>query len=286
MDATRFGVSVVLSLLIAVRGYSKKSLDKTGAVAGLITGFVTCFCGYRLGVTLIMFFISSSFLTKYNSVKKEKLEDHFKEGGQRNWIQVICNSGPATLASVAYFFLRREEIFLDYKNFFWETFCLAFILGFYACCNGDTWASEIGITSSSQPFLITTLKRVPTGTNGGISLLGTSASVAGGAFIGLVFWISSVVFAEAGAADVVVPPQWPIIVLGLLGGSLGSLIDSYLGATLQYSGYSPVLKKIINKPNPTLKRISGQDILDNHQVNLLSAALTGLFIAGTARAIF
>lgn len=31
-------------------------------------------------------------------------------------------------------------------------------------------------------------------------------------------------------------PQWPIMVVGGLGGFLGSLLDSILGATLQYSG--------------------------------------------------
>lgn len=31
-------------------------------------------------------------------------------------------------------------------------------------------------------------------------------------------------------------PQWPIIVLGGIGGLLGSIVDSILGATLQYSG--------------------------------------------------
>lgn len=33
-------------------------------------------------------------------------------------------------------------------------------------------------------------------------------------------------------------PQWPIIVFGAAAGLLGSIVDSYLGATMQYSGKS------------------------------------------------
>lgn len=31
-------------------------------------------------------------------------------------------------------------------------------------------------------------------------------------------------------------PQWPIIIIGGIGGLFGSIFDSILGATLQYSG--------------------------------------------------
>lgn len=38
--------------------------------------------------------------------------------------------------------------------------------GAIACCNGDTWASEIGtVIGADDPFLITTRKKVPKGKN-------------------------------------------------------------------------------------------------------------------------
>lgn len=44
-------------------------------------------------VALAAFFFSSSKATKYRQDIKKKIEKDFKEGGQRNWVQVLCNGG-------------------------------------------------------------------------------------------------------------------------------------------------------------------------------------------------
>lgn len=45
------------------------------------------------------------------------------------------------------------------------------IAGALACCNGDTWASELGaVMSSGEPILITSLQPVPRGVYSGSRL--------------------------------------------------------------------------------------------------------------------
>mmetsp|Transcript_8914 Transcript_8914/g.19749 ORF Transcript_8914/g.19749 Transcript_8914/m.19749 type:complete len:278 (+) Transcript_8914:2-835(+) len=274
---------------MSLRGYRKRSLDASGARAAFLVGVISCTASVRFGLTLIAFFASSSKLTKLGAARKREIEEAHQEGGNRNWVQVAANGALGTLVAAAFFVCTRSgathpELPLHWRVAPVESVLQAAYLCHYACCNADTWASELGVLGRGKPRLITSLRQVPVGTNGGVSLRGTAASVAGGLFIGLVFYaVGGALGPPPLASDPPPPPQWRLLPFGAAAGLVGSMIDSLLGATLQYSGYCEKRRLVVESPGPNVQHISGRNVLDNHQVNFLSSVITtGLGAASTS----
>lgn len=98
-------VSFLVALIMAGGGFLKKSLNLSGAIAAFFVGIVTFHSSVRAGITLIVFFVSSSVITRLGKKRKRQVEgEHFQEGGQRSWVQVISNA-PATLLCIALYFV-------------------------------------------------------------------------------------------------------------------------------------------------------------------------------------
>ncbi|KAL8514688.1 hypothetical protein ACS0TY_013687 [Phlomoides rotata] len=272
-DLVQLLVAAVLSAAIATRSYRRKSLDLSGAFSGFAVMTIHIAVNYRFGAVLLVFFFTSSMFTKFGEDKKKRVEADFKEGGQRNWIQVLFNSGIATiLVLIAWKQVGTQDFCLNSKESSLMTSLVGGIIGHYCCSNGDTWSSELGVLSKEQPRLITTLKPVRRGTNGGVTMAGLLAAAAGGSVLGLTFVIFG--FISTTCTFDIALKQLLIIPVSALAGLCGSVIDSLLGATLQYSGFCSVRNKVVGKPGPTVKKISGLSLLDNDAVNLVSILLT------------
>ncbi|XP_021903197.1 protein PGR [Carica papaya] len=268
-------MAVLISSFIAIRAYRRNSLDLSGALSGFIVMTLHFAVGFRFGAMLLAFFLTSSKLTKVGEEKKRRIDADFKEGGQRNWLQVIINSGIASILVLSIWKLTgQQDHCLDSKESTSITALIGGIIGHYACCNGDTWSSELGVLSDAQPRLITTFKRVQRGTNGGVTAAGLLAAIVAGSVIGLTFVLFG--FLTTKCSYDVALKQLLVIPLSALAGLCGSLIDSLLGATFQFSGFCTVRNKVVGKPAPTVKKISGVSILDNNAVNLVSVLLTSL----------
>jgi uncharacterized protein (TIGR00297 family) len=93
-----------------------------------------------------------------------------------------------------------------------------------ATAAADTCASEVGKAYGRRTVLITTLRPVPPGTEGAVSLEGTMAGLAGGALVGAV-----------GAA--VGLYSWPVAAVVAAAGLLGSLAESVLGTVAERKGW-------------------------------------------------
>jgi uncharacterized protein (TIGR00297 family) len=156
----------------------------------------------------------------------------------------------------------------------------AAFIGAMATVNADTWATEIGVLSAHQPRMITTGKPVQVGTSGGVTILGTTATAAGGIFISLM----AIVFALL-AGDSSLSPSL-IFITGTVSGLAGALFDSLLGATVQAIYFCDNCKKETEKTlhtcgKPT-RMIRGWKWLDNDLVNFTSSIIGAAVAAGLA----
>lgn len=277
----RWLFSILIPLVLTIRAVKRNSLNRSGALGALLVGFVLTMANYSFFSSLLAFFITSSKLTRWGGAEKKKIDADYKEGGQRNWVQVFCNGGvPTELALLYMIEVGPGEMPIDFgKQYSASWMCLS-LLGALACSTGDTWASELGpVLSKSKPRLITTWEEVPTGTNGGVTTVGLVASFIGGLTVGGAYFVTQQLFVEdLHLAD----PQWPIILYGGVAGLLGSMLDSFLGANMQYSGFDSSIGKVVSYESATTYRICGKPILDNNAVNLFSSVLIALVLPGLA----
>ncbi|CAO2199254.1 unnamed protein product [Urochloa humidicola] len=281
----RAAVAVVAGGAIAARAVRRKSVDSSAVFVGVPAMVAHTVAGYRFAGLLLVFFFTSSRVTRIGEARKRALDPEFKEGGQRNWKQVLSNSGIASFLVVLIALVTGgADRCLDSKESTFVTALIGGVIGHYACCNGDTWSSELGILSKAEPRIITTFKRVRKGTNGGVTIYGLLAAAAAGFSIGLAFVLIG--FLTTQCASDVFWRQLLVIPLATAAGLCGSLIDSILGATVQYSGFCSVRKKVVGVDGPTVTRISGMNLLDNNGVNVVSIFLTTVLTAVACTYIF
>jgi uncharacterized protein (TIGR00297 family) len=211
----------VLGVLIAVLAWRGLALSASGAVAAaLVGGLVFGLGGVSWAVLLLAFFISSSCLSRAFARRKAGVNEKFSKGSRRDGGQVLANGGLGALLAITHAIFPSQS---------WPWLAFA---GAMAAVNADTWATELGVLSRALPRRITTGKVVERGASGGISVLGTLAALAGAALI-------------AGLAALFSAGREVTFVLGVipLAGLLGSLFDSFLGATVQVIYRCPACDK-------------------------------------------
>lgn len=259
-------IAFLLSGLVAAGAFWRGSLSTSGAAGALLVGTIIYgLGGWQWGVILALFFVTSSALSHYKELEKREASEKFDKGHRRDIGQVMANGGLGALIALG-------------NGIAPHPLWLPLFIGVMATVTADTWATELGTLSKQPPRLITTGRRVEIGTSGGVSVLGTAVSLAGGLLIGLV-------------AGLMTPLSLLVaLLIGGAGGLSGSLMDSFLGATVQRVYYNVEKQKETEKkqnargePNRPLR---GWRWMNNDVVNLLSSALGGFVSTGLYTLLF
>jgi uncharacterized membrane protein len=85
-------------------------------------------------------------------------------------------------------------------------------------------------------------QHVRKGTNGGVTKTGLLAAAAGGSVIGLSYVLLELLTIRCGSDKIA--KQLLVIPVATVAGLGGSIIDSLLGATVQYSGFCSIRQKV------------------------------------------
>jgi len=270
-------IGLACSTGIAGMAYAKRSLSGSGFLAAVILGTVMYALGSAVWYgSLIAFFVSSTLWSKWKKHAKEEAESGYEKTGRRDAGQVFANGGLGLLLCVAHWAYPHP--------LWWYSF-----LGVMAAVTADTWATEIGGLSRRPPRSIKTGRLVAPGTSGGVTGLGIGASLAGGLFIGIVVWALLYVPGQT-APDVFTAALRPAAMVGITGlaGIIGSLSDSWIGATWQQmyrcSACGREMEQTRHCSMPTMP-IRGLTGWNNDVVNVVGSLVGGVSAALLALAL-
>lgn len=214
---------IIFLVIFSLFSYYKHLLDFEGVLVANIVGLAAISYAPNPLISffaVVVFFIIAEIASNYPKKKHEK----------RNVFNVVGNSLPALLSIILIVIFPENAV--------------AFELAFFAAVSAalaDTLSSEIGYYSKKDPIMITTLKKVPRGTDGGVTLLGEGAALIGGLIIATIYYFTYHNIVLAG--------------LVVIAGLVGTNIDSIFGAIFE-------TRKILN----------------NMQVNLIGSSSGAIFV--------
>ncbi|MFV0560106.1 MAG: DUF92 domain-containing protein [Enterococcus sp.] len=254
-------LGVILSGGFLVFAFFLRLLTFDGCLVAWILGTLIIGFGPWYSIFLVGFFFLSSgsihLLKTLLFIKKEPLSSDTT----RNARQVFANIFPAVSFLIVYSVTGSFSCLL------------AFVVGISGATS-DTWASEIGTLASKRPRSILTGAKLPTGLSGGISPLGTFASLLGASAISFLFVFC--LFLTGTTIDALAK----IFVTCTVFGFLISIFDSLLGALFQVRYQCTFCNQLTDAPYhhglPT-KKVKGITWMTNNWVNFFSNLLGILF---------
>jgi uncharacterized protein (TIGR00297 family) len=208
-----FIVAVLVNAALAIASLAAGAVSLSGVVGGFLLGFIILyFGGWDSFAVLVTFFVFGSLATQLGYHKKAALGVAQEDKGRRGAKNALAKCSVAAAASIAWYIA---------KNYGWQDNQLQWILvitaGSFATALFDTVSSEIGQLYGKHPYLITTLRPAPVGTDGAVSVEGTLAGLGAGVFLGAI-----------GAAVGLYAPLG--IAFVAIGAFVGTTFESIMGA--------------------------------------------------------
>lgn len=208
----RLPAALALNLAVAWAGHRAHTVSATGALIGAIIGIAVFIgAGWQGWTLLLVTFLAAAVASRLGLQRKLLLGIAEERGGRRGPGNAIANTGVAAIAAV-----------IALTGHSAEAARLAFAAALTAG-GSDTIASEIGKAWGRRTWSITSLAHVAPGTSGAMSLEGTLAGVAGAFGLGAIAVALGLIRLEW---------LWPVVI----GATAGSLLESWLGATLEAPG--------------------------------------------------
>jgi uncharacterized protein (TIGR00297 family) len=204
--AVQFLTAFFVTAAFATLAYTLGTVSRSGVLGGLLVGTAIYAClGPRGFAVLALFVVGGSLLTRLGYGSKQRTGTAQEHGGRRGARNALANCSVAVLCAI----LAAATG--------WDQFTVAFVASLGAAF-ADTSESEIGQLFSRTPRLISTLRIVPPGTDGAVSLPGTIAGVAA----------AGLTAALALALGLLETPETAFFVA--TAAFLGTLADSLIGA--------------------------------------------------------
>jgi uncharacterized protein (TIGR00297 family) len=164
--ASHLLIALLVTATFAALAYALGMVSRDGALGGLVVGtLIYASLGPRGFAVLALFVVGASILTRLGYRSKQRAGTAQERGGRRGAKNAFANCTVAVLCAV----LAAATGF--------PTFAAAFAASLGAAF-ADSAESEVGQVYGRTPRLITTLRRVPPGTDGAVSLPGTLAGMA------------------------------------------------------------------------------------------------------------
>ncbi|KAL3808710.1 hypothetical protein ACHAXA_003789 [Cyclostephanos tholiformis] len=224
-----YSLSFNAALFCALRPKLLTMLTPSGYIHAFALGtMLWTALGWRGWTVCVMYLFLGQAVTKVGFEEKEALGIAEGRGGRRGpenvWGSALTGAMCAAAAARALLAGGSGGVVPCASTSFGLSTDL-WLLGYVASLStklADTFASEIGKAYGKTTFLITTLKPVPRGTEGAVSIEGTVASVIGGLLLSVyAYGVAGLLRSPGGVA------------ISTLAAFVATMVESLIGATLQ-----------------------------------------------------